>query len=388
MLPFSPNDLRDFMEENLHANPADLFLKAKPEEREHLAVLLEQLDARKRLADKVPEWAERFDLYLPPAGNLAQASNTETAAYKAKDISGRLLDLTAGTGIDGWKMSENASSFTTVDPNADLAERTSYNLNTLGVAHEFHISTAEEFVANCQDTFDWIYLDPSRKTDGGSKTVALHRMLPDVPSIWDKMHELASHVKMKLSPLFDLHAIEVELPHVYLIEVLAKKGEVKEIVTTSSKIEARPLTICAVELAPGREWKYSTTNDEIDLKPAFSENWSTYLYDPSAALNKAGLADHHAAKHGLMKVMNHVPLYTHTELIPNYPGRVFKIIEAGKPFKIKNLPKRLSIVTRNYFDKPEVIRKRLKVGESDENFLFAISENRKNAVFIHAVKVV
>ncbi|TNE28894.1 MAG: class I SAM-dependent methyltransferase [Bacteroidetes bacterium] len=388
MLPFSPDELRDFIQKNEHTRPADIILRVKAEDREKTKSLIEQMDARKRLADKVPEWAARFDLFLPPSSNLAQASNTETAEYKAQDVIGRLLDLTAGSGIDGWKMGGKADTFTAVDPNSELARRTSYNLQTLGIPHEFHICTAEEFVASCTEKYDWIYLDPSRKTEGGSKAVALHRMLPDVPSIWKQIHEIATHVKMKLSPLFDLRVIELELPYVYKIEVLAKKGEVKEIVTTSSKTNSTDLSITAAELAHGREWSYTAKRSELGEKSEQAKSWEKYLYDPSAALNKAGLSDHYAYKHGLCRVMNNVPLYTHSELLPAYPGRIFEIIETGKPFKLKNLPKRLSIVTRNYFDKPEMIRKRLKAGESDDDFLFAVSENRKNAVFIYATKVV
>lgn len=386
-LPFSPEELSAFIEENQHTHPADVLLKTPVEKREHVKLLLEQMEGRKRLGSKVPEWASRFDLLLPPPANLSQCSNTETAEFKASDITGSLLDLTAGSGIDIWKMAASATSVDMVDPNEELLLKTQFNLQQWGVRATPHFCTAEEFIATNERSFDWIYLDPSRRSDDGSKTVALHRMLPDVPQIWEAMHKTADHVKMKLSPLFDLQAIIRELPYVYRIEVLSKRGEVKEIVVTSSRSETTPLRVEAHELDERRPWQYARPWEEM-VNQTPSGDWGEYLYDPGSALIKSGLAHSYAAENMLVQPMANVTLFSSNNLIESYPGRVFKIEAISKPFKNKELPKRLSIVTRNYFDKPEIIRKRLKVGESDTNFLFAAAENRKNAVFIHALKLI
>lgn len=387
MLPFSPEELEEFIKLNSSSSISDLVLKAAPENRSKVLLLAEQMEARNRLRSKVPEWSVRFDLYLPPKENLAQASNTETAEYKSADISGSLLDLTAGSGIDAWKMGKNASSITLVDPNEELVERTSFNLHKWGLEHTFFIGTAEDFLDQNNESFDWIYLDPSRRSEDGNRTVALHRMLPDIPKIWEEMHRVSDSVKMKLSPLFDLHAIINELPYVYKIEVLAKKGEVKEVVVTSSKSNKKRPSIVAVEVQKELAWKYEFPSLTIDASSVNQGVWSTYIYDPSSALIKAGLAEVHASENDLIQPVKNVQLFTHSSLVKGYPGRVFKVVQIGKPYKLKNLPDRLSIVTKDYFDKPEVIRKKLKVGESDSDFLFAVSKQKSTSTFIHAVKV-
>lgn len=382
-LPYSPASIQQFWEEHQHDVLTDILLAAKPAMRDETLWMIEQCESRKRLLKKVPEWANRFDLFLPHRDNLSQASSTATAEFKASDMSGDILDLTAGSGIDAWQMAKNAQSLTLVEPNDSLAERTTYNLKQWGIVPVLHNTTAEEFCQGINREYDWIYIDPSRRDSDGSKTVAWHRMLPDVTEIWDKILTHSKKVRVKLSPLFDIHALQ-NVSGAERIDVVAVRGEVKEVLLTASKEFQGVPEVCAHEIGPD-SWHIHGYGEDVS---PISKAPETYLYDPSAALIKAGLADSHAAQHQLHAMTPGSLLYTSDKHFENYPGRTFRVLEFNKPYKIKDLPKNLSIVSKGFYDKPQVIRKRLKCGESDTNFLFAVGKSKNAAHFIHAVRIV
>lgn len=384
MLPYPESEIREFYKRHRHSNPADLLLSASAEEREKVVWMVEQMKSRNRIQSKLPEWAERFDLILPPEGNLSQSSSTITAIHKEQYAGRNHLDLTAGSGVDAWRMGRNADSLTIVEPNSDLLATTCYNLKKLGLNPNGIQSTAEEFLASSEDRFDSIFIDPSRKSDDGSKTVALHRMVPDLSTIWDRVLSQGSMVCVKLSPLFDITAIQRELSHVKTIEVISWKNEVKEILITASQDHEGAAVISASELDEKRKWTYTadSISGTLEIKAG------KYLYDPSPALIKANLHAQWAAKNGLTKLIEEADLYFDEVLHQSYPGRVFEVKQIGKPYKLKELPQRLSIVSRYYYEKPEVIRKKLKVGESDEDFLFALGKTKNERTFIHAVRIV
>lgn len=383
-LPYPESEIREFFEKHQHDNPADVLLSRKDIEKEKLLWLLEQTKSRNRLRTKIPEWYSRFDLILPPELNLSQSSSTPTAQHKSKWVIGDLVDLTAGSGIDLWQMSARAQRVYFTEPNAKLLEITQYNLNQLEVEAVGSNHYANEYLQTLQNVNGTIYLDPSRRSDDGSKTVALHRMSPDLTGLWQELLLKSKRVVVKLSPLFDITAIQKELSNVKCIELVALGNEVKEVLVIAEREHQSEAEIRAVELQETHPWEYSGTPGRVNLKADFK----AYLYDPSPAMIKANLQDSWAQQNDLHKPLEHANLYFSDELHENFPGRVFEVIQSGKPYKLKNLPQRLSIVSRYYHERPEQIRKKLKVGESDTDFLFATGKQKGERIFIHASRVV
>lgn len=376
-------EIRSFYERHQHDVPADVLLARKDLNREDLIWLLEQMRSRNRIRNKIPEWYDRFDLVLPPELNLSQSSSTATAKHKAKWVTGSLLDLTAGSGIDGWQMSQHASTFQYVEPNAELLKITQFNFEHLGIEGEGFQTTAEAYLKQMNRMDGTLYLDPSRRSEEGSKTVALHRMSPDLTGMWATLLAKSKRVIVKLSPLFDLTAIQKELKHVRNIEVVSLHGEVKEILVIAEEAFHALPQISAIELQEHATWSYTSEPRAVDLPTTFG----TYLYDPSPALVKANLHDVWAQENQLSKPIRQASVYFSETLLDSYPGRIFKVIQTAKPYKISELPQRLSIVSRYYHEKPEVIRKKLRVGESENEFLFAVGKNKNERVFIHAVRM-
>lgn len=383
-LPYPVEEIEAFYLEHKHANAAEILLKTPENERGKVQWLLNQTASRKKVESKIPSLASRYDVVLSPVANLAQSSSEATARHKAQFVSGSLLDLTLGSGIDAWRMSANATSLTGVEPNESLAQITSHNLTALQVLHNVEITDAESYLANNQSTFNTIFLDPSRRSDDGAKTVALHRMQPDLTGMWETLLERGDQVIVKLSPLFDITAVIQQLPGVFEIRIVSLNNEVKELLIRAKKGYAESVQVIAEEIGIS-PWEYSVPATRTSAAPQTGE-WQQYIYDPSPALIKQNAHDYYAVEHGLIKPIKDASIYTSNALLPDFPGRVFEVKEISKPYKINSLPKRLSIVTRYYFEKPEEIRKRLKVGESDTDFLFAIGKKKNERTFIYALR--
>ncbi len=383
MLPYPQDDITQFFEEHQHADVNSLALKANGDPK--ILWMLGQLKSRNRIRKKLPSWYNRFDLILPPEANLSQSSSEATAQYKSKYVQGTLLDLTLGSGIDFWKMSSASTQATGVEPNAELLKVTAHNLESLGTHATLLNKSAEEFLRESTSHFNTIFIDPSRKADTGQKTVALHRMTPYISELWNDLLNRCDRLVIKLSPLFDLKAVQTELSHLKSIEVVSFRGEVKEVLVVAQPENPIHPEIRFVELfdhEPPVEYGIIQPSSEISYT-----DWQTYLYLPSSGSVKAGLAQHWASNHGLSQILPNIEVFTANHLIEDYPGRKFKILEVTKPYKNSNLPQRLSIVTRSYIERPEQIRKKLKVGESEENFLFALGKSKNHRVFIYATRV-
>lgn len=384
MLPYPESEFKAFFELHQHDDPTALILSAKGDKK--TIGMVEQLRSRNKIRKKLPEWFARYDLHLPPEDNLSQSSSSITAAFKSRYVEGSLLDLTLGSGIDMWKMSKMTSSCAGVEPNEDLAARTAHNFKQLDVECPIYITTAEAFLAENQDSYGTIYIDPSRRTEDGKKTVALHRMVPDIGAIWTNLLQSCNRLIVKLSPLFDLTAIQNELKDVVQIDVVSVNGEVKEILVIAEKDNDRDCLIQCVELEQDGESLIYSTSSPINIRTDTSE-WKAYLYDPSSGLIKSNLDGAWAFENGLTQPIKDVRLYTSDRHLPSFPGRIFAIKEVSKPYKISKLPQRLSIVSRSNYERSEQIRKKLKVGESEIDFLFAAGKSKKERVFIYAMKV-
>ena len=102
--------------------------------------------------------------------------------------------------------------------------------------------------------------------------------------------------------------------------------------------------------------KVCTSKDSELLKEG------TYIYEPNAAIIKAGAYKLVANRYNLCKMAINTHLYISDKLLIDFPGRVWKLISTD----IKN-PKdiRANIMTRNYPLSPELLRKKLKIKDSD-----------------------
>lgn len=317
---------------------------------------LQQVEGRERTADKLPTFAAMNDWWYPVRLSCEQCSSELTAKYKASLVSGeRMVDLTAGYGVDTYFFSERFQSADYVEQNAELCRIAEHNFANRSIA--VHNTTAEDFLASA-GLYDLIFLDPARRDNHGGKVFRLEDCTPNVVELLPTLSEHLTpygHLMLKLSPMLDLTQAVKELSTSDLqwsVYVVAIKNEVKEVLFISGGTGH----ITAIDLAKkGQAFVFTKEEEkatEWQMVNGKSPN-GKWLYEPNAAILKAGAYKLTAQRFGLQKLDINTHLYTSETLVDNFPGHVWQITDDRAPLTQAN------VVCRNYPLTPEQLKKKL-----------------------------
>jgi hypothetical protein len=368
---------------------ANLLLKQKDILGHSPSFVVNQINGRRRAKEKLPTWYAHPSVIYPPQQNLEQCSSEATARFKCgvyeKGSTETMADLTGGFGVDSFYFNQIFKKVFHVEPNSELIDlaRKNYVLlsHQLVKRIEFIQLTAEEFVASLNQKLDWIYLDPSRKSNG-RKVVRLEDSQPDVVALLPQLLAKSDNILIKTSPLLDLKLGIKQLQNVKEVFVVSVGGECKEVLFRLQKgWAAEPAIICVNLLEAEKEEYQFKFSAEISLESAFHEPLS-YLYEPNASILKAGAFKSIARTYKLFKMAVNTHLYASDQLNHEFPGRVYKIladIESRKSF----LPDgHANIISRNHPLSPEAIRKKFKLKDGGEKYVLAFSGVNKKFLLI------
>ncbi|WP_317167736.1 THUMP-like domain-containing protein [Spirosoma sp. KUDC1026] len=375
-IPSAPD--RQFIQQHLTDDVRHLLLRTHPPELP-IRELTAQITARQKAKDKLPTWYANEHLVFPPALSVEQASSEAAARYKASLVSGhQLLDLTGGMGVDSWAFAERIERVRYVEHRPELAELAAYNLPRLG-ATNITVQTGDGLTTAqaLTDPVDWLYLDPHRRNEQGGKVVRLADCEPDIsqPDILDSLLAKASQVLLKASPLIDIDDTIRQLPGINAVHVVAVQGEVKEVLFVISSQLATAIAVAAVNLHPDRNIAFTYDKGDERMAPVQLGDPQTYLYEPNAAVLKAGAFRLVATRFGLRKLAPNSHLYTSSELVPDFPGRVFMLQTISKPDR-KSLQQVLpmlksNLTVRNFPQSVADLRKKLGLKEGGDTYIFA-----------------
>ncbi len=313
-------------------DPARLLLAAHRWPDLPIRELVAQLAARHKAKAKLPTWAANPDLLFPPGLSVEQASSEATARYKAQLVAGAntLADLTGGFGVDAWHFAQTVGHVTYVEQNAELAALVAHNTAHFGTANlVIEPTTAEAWLATAAaNSFDWLYLDPARRDGAGRRVAALADCTPNVPALLALLLRVAPRLLLKTAPLLDLTTAARELGTVQEIIVVELGGEVKEVLYVVGR-EAYPSpTRRAVLLAPDGTVARTLaefTEAEEAAAPVSHGLPEAYLFEPAAAVLKAGALRLAAARYDLRKLHPNSQLYTGPAPLPDWPGRQWRV---------------------------------------------------------------
>ena len=341
---------------------------------------LQQIEGRERTADKLPTFASIPDWWYPVRLSCEQCSSELTARYKASLLSPlalgegkeeRLLDLTGGYGVDTYFLSEQFSHTDYVEQNEELCRIAAHNFalsqkskverQKLSIA--IHNTTAEDFLLSspCGEAgWGLIFLDPARRDSHGSKVFRIEDCTPNVVELLPTLLAHSKRLLIKLSPMLDLTQAVTSLSQVnWDIHIVAIKNEVKEVLLLSGGTGQ----ITTIDLAQKDQAFVFTREEEqhcgLDIRDGKLAN---YLYEPNAAILKAGAYKLVAQRFGLHKLDVNTHLYTSRQFIENFPGRVWHITEK------QNL-KQANVLTRNYPLTPEQLKKKLHLRDGGTAFV-------------------
>ena len=357
--------------------------------------MLQQVEGRQRTCDKLPTFAQIADWWYPVRLSCEQCSSEATARYKAQLISslpwkgrsgGVLTDLTGGYGVDTYFMSEHAQEAHYVEQNAELCRIAIHNFALTRPHVQIHNTSAESFLASLPDSpTGIIYMDPARRDKNGGKVFRIEDCEPNVVQLLPTMLSKAKQIIIKLSPMLDITQALRSLTLPFDVHIVAVKNEVKEVLLIQTDGET---TIHAVNLSPNTQHTFSFTLEEeksaTPYTPAESAHnlgkaHTTYIYEPNAAIIKAGAFKLVAKRYGVYKMAPNTHLYLSDQLIEDFPGRIWKIMEVN-PKDTKNIC--ASVLTRNYPLTPDQLRKKLKIKEGDQLTIIGARLGDKPTLFL------
>ena len=419
-------ELRDFIQEHMNDDTAELLLAARKYLGIDVPFAVEQIEARKRLKGKLPEWYGNADLIMGGRVPAEQCSSEQTARYKRSIIEGQsLCDMTGGMGVDFWYMSEGMERAIYTERSEWLCEVAKHNFQMLQTLpsqqplpspslqggssisanrggngetdeqgnHSLPVgrvrggSAVRGVSVRCGDgrklpipSVDVIYLDPARRAGDGSRVYAMEECEPNIVDWQDELLAHAQMVLVKLSPMVDLTDVMRKLKGVTEVHIVAVKNECKEVLVKQAYAlgdfpHAECVTMHCVDFVGEKVIHYTTKfPDEMDVLVS-AGGVKHYLYEPDVTLMKAQAFGSLCHRFNVRQLEIGTHLMTSDEFIPDFPGRIFEV-EEKIPFSskvLKGLKKAISqanIATRNFVLTADELRKKTGIKDGGEVYLF------------------
>jgi len=379
-----------FIQEHMHDEPSQLMLQASRYPTLPILEMVQQIQARQKAAAKLPSWATNPDIVFPVMVSVEQSSSEATASYKASLFSGKLLvDLTGGFGVDSYFFSRSFDQVIHVEQNAALQEIAQYNFILLGASNIESInSTAETFLQSFAGKADLMFLDPARRGTSNEKLHLLEDCEPDILNLLPVLFSKSAAILLKASPMLDIDLAISQLGCVAKLWVVAVQNEVKEVVylLQPEPVPATHIERTAINLQQNGQQLVCFTKAEEDTAIVSFSDPKIFLYEPNAAILKAGAYRVLAKQYSLHKLHPNSHLYTSDSLVPEFPGRKFRITGLSRYSKkeiLKYLPaKKANITVRNFPETVADIRKKTGIKEGGEIYLFFTTDMHQKPLIL------
>jgi len=353
--------------------------------------LVQQIESKKKCVDKLPTWFGTAEIYYPPKLNIEQSSSEKTAIYKAGLISGKsLLDITGGFGVDSYYFSQKIPQVILCEISRELSEITAHNLNILQ-AKDLKVINADgiEYLKKSDRKFDWIYIDPSRRDETKGKVFKLSDCTPDITAHLNLLKDKSKTILLKTSPLLDITIGIKKLKNVDKIHVVAVNNDVKELLWIIRNDNPPDPVIKTINIKNKQDevFEYKRSNEYL-TKSDYSRPLD-FLYEPNAAILKAGAFKTIGNEFHLKKLHEHTHLYTSEKQV-EFPGRVFKILSVN-PYNKKSIAAlnigKANITIRNFPISVADIRKKYKITEGGELYLFFVKDLNNKLLILKCSKI-
>ncbi len=373
-------EIQDFIDEHLYDDPSELMLKANHYPGWPMKQIVEQIQSKRKAKTKLPLWFQTAGLVYPSVLSMEQCSSENTARYKMNLLSKgkRMLDLTGGFGVDFTYLSQGFPESHYVERQAELTDIAKHNFAKLGLkGYRIHQASAEDVLSQ-SDAFDLIYLDPARRGDQNEKVVRLENCEPNVLEMLPSLLTKSKQVMIKTSPLLDIKGGIDQLQSVSEVHILAVSNEVKELLFLIDNEQLQKPKIRCVNLRKSGKDRFDFTFDAEEQSESACDTVQEYLYEPNAAILKAGAFKSIGNAFGLSKLHVNSHLYTSTEKVEAFPGRIFRVIEKislNKKVLKRHFPTmKANITTRNFPMTVAEIRQKSGLKEGGDQYLFGTTD--------------
>ncbi|MDR1004504.1 MAG: SAM-dependent methyltransferase [Prevotellaceae bacterium] len=407
---------RRFVREHAADDVRTLALQARRYPDVEMQEALTQIAGRQAAAQKIPSWQACGELRYPPHLSLEQCSSEATARYKARiaaagnglvdptgsvvNPSGSVVDLTGGFGVDCAFLSERFGQAVYVERNEALCRIAAHNFAVLGLRHIKVVNSDAAAYLEQMSPVDCIYVDPARRDGHGGKVIAVADCEPDVVALQPLLLQKARHVLLKLSPMLDLTQALSALASTEQVHVVAAGNECKELLLLSGHqplptgevpihcVNLPHTPAVATDLPPAFTF---TRREESEAACRYADRLHSYLYEPNAALLKAGAFRTVACRYRIEKLAVSTHLYTSDRLIADFPGRRFRLIGSCAVNRkaltaLLGATARANLTVRNFPATVAGLRRQLRLAEGGDIYLFATTLHDGRKVLVAGEK--
>lgn len=402
-------EIRQFITEHQTDDTTRLLLSSHRYPSIDVPFAVEQIEARKRLRTKLPEWFAVPDLIMSGRIPAEQCSSEQTARFKRSVMSPdahSLCDMTGGMGVDFWYMSQGLDYAVYTERQSALCEAACHNFAVLSeVLREASGTPCQKIeIRNGVSTdlpipdVDVIYLDPARRSTDGSRIYEISDCEPDVVA-WQQ--ELLKHCRQlitKVSPMADITRTLSRLEGVTDVYVISVRNECKELLVVQQPAMAascaRDLEVCVhcVDFLPSRCLSFDYMLADRGRQVRLATSLGKYFYEPDVSIMKAQGFAPLSARFDVAMLDADCHYFTSDQLIGEFPGRIFEIDEvlpsSSKLLKsLRTKAPQANIATRNFPLTAEQLRKRTGIRDGGDTYLFGASMCDLGAVLLVCHKI-
>lgn len=445
----------DFVAAHRTEDVRELALKSKRVDGLDLPLALDQIAGWQIACKKLPQWASCEGIIYPPHISMEQCSSQFTAQYKSEiaqtlltpavtvrarmsdsaesdnqttksepqlSDSGEsdtqetktgvrvtdspesdtlvarssMVDLTGGFGVDFSYLARGFSQATYVERQWHLCDLAEHNMAALGLDQARIVCDDGVEYLRQMDPVDFIYLDPARRDEHGSRTYAIEDCTPNALELRDLLLAKSQCTLVKLSPMLDWRKAVADFDGtVREVHIVATGNECKELLLVlSQQVHEEPSAPRVFCVNDNQRIDYDsaayTQGLRIGGKPL--PEAKNYLYEPNASIMKAGCFDLVEERFGVTQVGPSSHLFVSATPVADFPGRGFAIEAIGGMNKkdIKRLlngTKQANIAVRNFPLTAPQLRKKLKLADGGPVYLFGTTMQGCDHVLLRTSKI-
>lgn len=415
------DETREFVAMHRNEDVRELALKAKRVEGLDLPLALDQIAGWQIARKKLPQWASCEGIVYPPHISMEQCSSQFTAQYKseiaqtllapAATVRARvsdspesdtlvarssMVDLTGGFGVDFSYLARGFSQATYVERQRHLCDLAEHNMAALGLDQARIVCGDGVEYLRQMGPVDFIYLDPARRDEHGSRTYAIEDCTPNVFELRDLLLAKSQYTLVKLSPMLDWRKAVADFDGtVREVHIVATGNECKELLLVlGQQMHEEPSAPRVFCVNDNQRIDYDsaayTQGLRIGGKPL--PEVKNYLYEPNASIMKAGCFDLVEERFGVTQVGPSSHLFVSATPVADFPGRGFAIEAIGGMNKkdIKRLlngTKQANIAVRNFPLTAPQLRKKLKLADGGPVYLFGTTMQGCDHVLLRTSKI-
>ncbi len=449
------DETREFVAMHRNEDVRELALKAKRVEGLDLPLALDQIAGWQIARKKLPQWASCEGIVYPPHISMEQCSSQFTAQYKSEiaqtllapaatvrarvSDSGEsdnqttksepqlsdsaesvmqtaksafqlsdspesdtlvarraMVDLTGGFGVVFSYLARGFSQATYVERQRHLCDLAEHNMAALGLDQARIVCGDGVEYLRQMGPVDFIYLDPARRDEHGSRTYAIEDCTPNVLELRDLLLAKSQYTLVKLSPMLDWRKAVADFDGtVREVHIVATGNECKELLLVlGQQVHEEPSAPRVFCVNDNQRIDYDsaayTQGLRIGGKPL--PEVKNYLYEPNASIMKAGCFDLVEERFGVTQVGPSSHLFVSATPVADFPGRGFAIEAIGGMNKkdIKRLlngTKQANIAVRNFPLTAPQLRKKLKLADGGPVYLFGTTMQGCDHVLLRTSKI-